>query len=204
MVAGLSLLLFIFGAEPALAHHPMGGAMPTTFWHGLLSGLGHPVIGLDHLAAVIAVGCLAATQPKGALLAVGYVIASMAGAAAHIGEATVANAEIFVALSVVALGLMLFRKEPLRRDLALALFAAAGLINGYALGETVAGAERTPIVAYFIGLALIQVSIALAVMFGMQLLTGRAALHLLTVRVAGAFAVGAGLAVILQRYVAGA
>ena len=152
----------------------MGGATPTTFSHGLLSGLGHPVIGLDHLAAVIAVGCLAAMQPKGALLAAGYVVATMVGAAAHIGEATVPNAEVFVALSVVALGLIVFRKTPLRRDVAFALFAAAGLINGYALGETIAGAERTPILAYFIGLALIQTAIALAVMFGVRLLTSRA------------------------------
>jgi urease accessory protein len=105
---------------------------------------------------------------------------------------------------VVALGLVLFRKEALRQDIALALFAAAGLVNGYAMGEAIAGAERTPIVAYFIGLALIQSSIALAVMFGMRLLTGRAALHLLAVRVAGAFAVGAGAAAILQRYMVGA
>jgi urease accessory protein len=191
-------------AEPALAHHPMGGTTPTTFWHGLLSGLGHPIIGLDHFAAVIAVGCLAATQPKGALLAAGYVAASIVGAWAHVGEATIPNAEIFVALSVVALGLMLFRKQPLPWHIALALFAAAGLLNGYALGESIAGAERTPIVAYFIGLAFVQTAIALAAMVGVQLLTGRAAAHLLAVRVAGAFAVGAGAAVILQRYVTGA
>ena len=41
------------------------GPERVAFVEGLLSGLGHPVIGLDHLAAVIAVGCLAATQPKG-------------------------------------------------------------------------------------------------------------------------------------------
>ena len=92
-------------------------------------------------------------QPKGALLATGYVIATMVGAAAHIGEATVPNAEVFVALSVVMLGLIVFRKPPLRRDLALALFVAAGLINGYALGDTIAAAERTPILGYLIGLS---------------------------------------------------
>jgi urease accessory protein len=204
MAGTIIALTLLFAADPALAHHAMGGSTPTTFWHGLLSGLGHPVIGLDHLAAVIAVGCLAATQPKGALLAAGYVIAIVIGAAAHIGEATVPNAEIFVALSVVALGLIVFRKQPLRRDVAFALFAAAGLINGYALGETIAGAERTPILAYFIGLAAIQTAIALAVMFGMRMLTARASLQLLAVRVIGAFAVGAGAAILLQRYATGA
>jgi urease accessory protein len=200
----VALLVVLAAADPALAHHPTGGTTPTTFWHGLLSGLGHPVIGLDHLAAVIAVGCLAATQPKGALLAAGYVIATMIGAAAHIGEASVPNAEVFVALSVVALGLIVFRKTPLRRDVAFALFAAAGLLNGYALGETIAGAERTPIIAYFIGLALIQTAIALAVMFGQRMLSGRTQVQLLATRVIGSFAVGAGAAILLQRYATGA
>ena len=204
MVGIVFALATIFVVDPALAHHPMGGATPTTFWHGLLSGLGHPVIGLDHLAAIVAVGCLAATQPKGALLAAGYVVATMIGAAAHIGEATVPNAEVFVALSVVALGLVVFRKAPLRRDLVFAMFAAVGLINGYALGESIAGAEPTPIVAYFIGLAAIQTAIALAVMFGVRMLTTRAPLQLLAMRVIGAFAVGAGAAMLLQRYATGA
>ena len=40
-------------ADPALAHHMMGGRMPATFGEGLLSGLGHPIIGLDHFAALV-------------------------------------------------------------------------------------------------------------------------------------------------------
>jgi urease accessory protein len=40
-------------AEPAFAHHLMGGRTPSTFADGLLSGLGHPIIGLDHFAAVV-------------------------------------------------------------------------------------------------------------------------------------------------------
>jgi urease accessory protein len=204
MAGTIAVLVLLLAVEPALAHHVMDGTTPTTFWHGLLSGLGHPIIGLDHLAAVIAVGCLAATQPKGALLAAGYVVATMIGAAAHIGEATVPNAEVFVALSVVALGLVVFRNNPLRRDVAFALFAAAGLVNGYALGETIAGAERTPLLAYFIGLAAIQIALALAVMFGVRWLAGRAPLQLLAMRFIGAFAVGTGAVILLQRYATGA
>ncbi len=197
----IALLLI---ADPALAHHPMGGTAPTTFWHGLLSGLGHPVIGLDHLAAAIAVGCLAATQPKGWIAIAGYVIASVVGAAAHIGEATVPNAEVFVALSLVMLGLVVFRKNPLRRDIVFALFAGAGLINGYVLGETIATALRQPILGYLGGLTVIQFAIALAAMFGVRALASRASLQLLTMRVIGAFAVGSGAAILLQRYATGA
>lgn len=45
---------------PAFAHHAMDGKMPVTFLQGLLSGLGHPIIGFDHLAAVVGVGVLGA------------------------------------------------------------------------------------------------------------------------------------------------
>ena len=71
-------------AEPAFAHHLMGGKIPATFGEGILSGLGHPVIGIDHLAAVVAVGCLAAAHRAGALLAVAFVVAMMCGVAVHL------------------------------------------------------------------------------------------------------------------------
>jgi urease accessory protein len=180
-------------AEPALAHHVMGGQTPTSFIQGLLSGLGHPVIGPDHLAAVIAVGCLAAAHPRGALLAIGYVVAMMIGAAAHIGEATVAGAEIFVALSVIALGLLLLLDRPLRLDIAIALFAFAGLVNGYALGESIAGAEPAPLYGYFVGLALIQSAIALAVMGMVPMLTARKPM---ASRLIGGLVLGVGVGVL--------
>ncbi len=39
----------------ARAHHPMGGQTPETFSQGLLSGFGHPIIGIDHLAFLIVI-----------------------------------------------------------------------------------------------------------------------------------------------------
>ena len=47
------------------AHHPFGGEAPKTIAEGLLSGIGHPVIGLDHIVFVIAVGLLATIVRKG-------------------------------------------------------------------------------------------------------------------------------------------
>ena len=41
---------FVSLASPALAHQPMGGVVPETLLHGLMSGVGHPIIGLDHFA----------------------------------------------------------------------------------------------------------------------------------------------------------
>ena len=150
--------------EPAFAHHVMGGRMPATFGEGFLSGLGHPVIGIDHFAAVVAVGCLAAAHRNAPVLAIGFVLAMIAGVATHLQGATVPGAEIWVALSVIVLGTMLFRRRQMAMGAALSLFAIVGLLHGYALGESIYGAEPAPLYAYLAGLAVIQSGVALAAM----------------------------------------
>lgn len=96
-----SLIVLAFSGAPAFAHHLMGGHTPATFGEGILSGLGHPVIGLDHFAAVVAVGCLAAAHRAAYPLVVAFVLAMMAGVAVHLHGAAVPGAEILVALSVI-------------------------------------------------------------------------------------------------------
>ena len=192
-VAGLFL-----AAEPALAHHVMGGRMPATFVEGFLSGLGHPVIGLDHFAAVVAVGCLAAAHRAGAVLALGFVAAMMLGVAAHLGGATVPGAEFLVALTVVGLGVAVVRTPPLPAAAAVALFVAAGLVHGYALGESIYGAERAPLAAYLIGLAVIQAAIALAALNVTLALVRRGPTP---VRLIGVGVAGIGLAFLMQNIV---
>lgn len=185
-------------AEPAFAHHVMGGRMPATFSDGLLSGLGHPVIGLDHFAAVVAVGCLAAAHRAGVMLALGFVLAMIAGVAAHLQGATLPGGEILVALSVIVLGGILLTQRQLSAAAALALFAAVGLLHGYALGESIYGAEQTPLAAYLIGLAVIQGAIALAALRVARLLTQA---HTVRLRLVGAGIAGIGIAVLMQQVV---
>lgn len=195
---GCGLAGVALAAEPAAAHHLMGGRMPVTFSEGLLSGLGHPVIGLDHFAAVVAVGCLAAAHRAGAVLTLGFVAAMMLGVAVHLGGATVSYGELLVALTVIGLGLAMVRNPPLSAAAALSLFVAAGLVHGYALGESIYGAERAPLAAYLIGLAVIQSAVALAAMSVARLSAGRATM---IVRLAGAGIAGIGLAFLVQQVV---
>jgi urease accessory protein len=197
VLAALSL------AGPAFAHHPMGGAMPATFAQGLLSGLGHPVIGFDHLAAVVAVGCIASAHGSGARIVIGYVVAMMAGVAVHLMGASLPGAELWVAASVIALGAVLVARGDLGTGAALALFAVVGLLHGYALGESIYGAEQTPLVAYLIGLAVIQSAIALAVMNLARLAT-RGMAEAAPLRLIGAGIAGIGLAIVVQQITAAA
>ena len=181
----------------------MGGRTPATFGEGILSGFGHPVIGLDHLAAVVAVGCLAAAHRSASVLAVAFVLAMMGGVALHVHGTSVPGAEILVALTVLALGVLIVLRGNMSAGAAVVLFAIVGVIHGYALGESIYGAERTPLYAYLIGLAVIQSAIALAAAHVTRLLARRSP-DLSTVRLVGAGIAGVGLAFLMQQVIPGA
>lgn len=193
----LTLAAVSLAVEPAFAHHLMGGKTPATFAQGILSGLGHPIIGLDHFAAVVAVGCLAAAHRAGAALAGGFVLAMMAGVALHVQGTTVQGAELLVALTVIALGALMLRAREMSAAAALALFAGTGLAHGYVLGKSITGAEPTPLYAYLFGLALIQSAIALGAMGAARALMAEP----LPLRLIGAGIAGVGLAVYVQQLV---
>lgn len=193
----LTMFAAAIATGPAFAHHVMGGQMPGTFADGFLSGLGHPIIGLDHFAAVIAVGCLAAVHRAGVALAAGFVLAMIAGVALHVQGSAVPAAEILVALSVIGLGALMLREHAMPAGVALALFALVGLLHGYALGETIFGAERTPLYAYLAGLAVIQAAVALVAMNVTLLLARRGK----DVRMLGAGIAGVGLVLLVQQII---
>jgi urease accessory protein len=196
----LSLIVLPLGATNAFAHHVMGGRTPATFVEGILSGLGHPIIGLDHFAAVVAVGCLAAGHPAAVALVIVFVGAMMAGVALHLQGAMVPGAEILVALTVIALGALMLRRRQMSAGAALVLFALVGLVHGYALGESIYGAEPTPLFSYLLGLAVIQSAIALAAMKIARSLAEHSA-DLSPLRLVGAGIAGIGLAVLVQQVI---
>ena len=86
---------------------------------------------------------------------------------------------------------------------AFALFAVVGLIHGYALGESIYGAEPTPLYAYLLGLAVIQSAIALAAMQVTRVVSQRSA-AMSPLRLVGAGIAGIGLAILMQQIVPGA
>ena len=151
---------------PAAAHHPMGGAMPKTLWQGFASGIGHPVIGLDHLAFLLAAGVLAAALPRGeAFRAIAaFLVAGMVGLALHMAGIGLGMTEALVAASVLLVGVALLAAQRVSAPALLLGFALAGLFHGHAFAEAVIGAEATPIIAYLAGLAVIQGGLMLGAM----------------------------------------
>lgn len=152
--------MIAFAAEPASAHHMMDGRLPQTFVQGLLSGLGHPVIGLDHFAAILGAGIVAALIGRGFAPVLAFTTAMIAGVMLHVMRADIPAAELLVGLSTAAIGLVILLRSGFGLAAAAILFALTGAVHGYALGESIVGAENTPLGAYLAGLLVIQTLVA--------------------------------------------
>lgn len=155
-------ILLLLLAPPAFAHHPMGGATPSTLMEGLLSGFGHPIIGVDHLLFIIASGVACFYFGQRALVIAALLAGAVAGTLLHVQMPGLPYHDAPVAASLIVLGALLARRSAFLRGKAAALlFAAGGLAHGYAYGEAIVGAEATPLIAYLGGFTLIQFAIAL-------------------------------------------
>ncbi|MGH1419784.1 MAG: HupE/UreJ family protein [Hyphomicrobiaceae bacterium] len=160
---GLTAAIMLLAPTAAFAHHPMGGTTPSNFTEGLLSGLGHPIIGVDHLAAIIGVGLMAALLGRPRILPIAFIAAMLAGVGLHLGEFNLPFAEGLVGLVTLVIGGLVAARFSLGTIATAALFAVAGAVHGYALGESIVGAEQTALSAYLLGLGIIQAVIAIGI-----------------------------------------
>lgn len=146
----------------AWAHHFMEGALPETFAQGFLSGLGHPVIGLDHAAFIVSVGFLLALVKGGLWGILALIVGSLIGAALHLMGFGLPGGEIGVALSVILIGGLVIARRRIGLAWLAGGLALAGVLHGHAYAESIFGAEAAPLGAYLAGFSLIQLGIATA------------------------------------------
>ena len=145
----------------ALAHHPNGSQIPSTFAQGFISGLGHPVIGIDHLFFVIAIGLLAALADKlGMIIPLAFIVTTAIGTGIHLQSFDLPVVEVIIAASVLLMGVFLARNNQTSLFLLTIASAIAGIFHGYAYGESIVGAEVTTLGGYLLGFCLIQLGIS--------------------------------------------
>jgi urease accessory protein len=186
-------------SSPAWAHHVMGGKLPSTFGEGLLSGLGHPVFGPEHLGFLLAVGIVVGAGGLNLALCGAFIAAMAIGVAVHVNGLGIPAAEILVALSALLAGLLIARGRALSLLGWSALFAVAGFFHGYAFGESIAGAERGALAAYLLGLVIVQSVLTV----GVALIARRLGIHLneTAPRLAGAVIIGIGFTTLIGQLV---
>jgi urease accessory protein len=124
------VLASIVAPGVALAHTGVGAT------HGLVHGLMHPLTGLDHILAMVAVGVLAATLGGRALWLIPASFVAMAAGGGILGVSHLAlpYVEIGIAMSVIVLGLAVALQPRLPLAAAVAMVGLFGLYHGFAHG----------------------------------------------------------------------
>ena len=147
--------------RPAFAHHPFGmvEGQDLNALQGLISGIGHPLLGPDHLLFLLAIGFVGLKRPLKwliPLLAAGL-LGSAISLLIPLPENLAVYAEALVSLSLAIAGLVALGKiSPL-------ILVPIISLHGYVLGGAIIGAEPTPLAAYFLGLLISQGSLLLII-----------------------------------------
>ncbi|MFL9825013.1 HupE/UreJ family protein [Rhodoplanes sp. SY1] len=188
--ATLAAGLVLVTASAASAH--VGQASHA---HGFADGFLHPLFGIDHLAAMLAVGLWSATLGGAALLAVpaAFVAVLVVGAVLGATGVPLPAVEPAITASVIVLGLLVALAVRLPLAPAALLVGAFGLVHGYAHGAEMPAAASP--LAY--GLGFVTATVLLhAAGIGLGVALGRIAevrAGFGMARVAGACVAGVGL-----------
>ncbi len=185
--AGLLGIAAMLSPSPALAHADAGSS-------GLWGGFLHPLLGADHIAAMIAVGLWGALLGRPALwvLPIAFPLVMACGSVLGVMGLRLPGVEWAIALSAFALGTLVTLTARTSLGVATLLVGAFAVFHGYAHG-----AERQPGVdalAYSLGFVTATGLLHLAGL-GLGLLA-RSSPGLLLVRAAGAVIAATGLAVL--------
>ena len=187
----------VFAAAPAFAHHPLAGQPMETFTHGLLSGVGHPVLGFDHLFFIALMGVAALFTGARYMAPLGYIAAMLVGTLMMSFGVALPAIEPMIIASLLVLGYIVLSGTALSATTAVILFAVAGLFHGSAFGESIAAQEAgmgtAVLVGYLIGLGVIQYVIALAAAWAMEKFWNVSEASQIQPRIAGAVVAGVGL-----------
>jgi urease accessory protein len=136
----------------ALLFYPL---FHTGYDSGIYAGLLHPILGLDHLLAMVAVGLLSAQMGGRAIWTVpaAFVSVMAAGGALGIVGLPIPFVEFGIAFSVVALGVALAARSQMPIALAMAFVGVFALFHGHAHGTELPTLSETAldVLSYIFG-----------------------------------------------------
>ncbi|MEP4379617.1 MAG: HupE/UreJ family protein [Alphaproteobacteria bacterium] len=199
LIAAGALLSF---STPALAHHPLGGMPMETFAHGVLSGIGHPILGFDHLFFIALVGIAALYTGHRLVAPATYIAAMLIGTLVMSLGLALPAAEIVIGLSLLVLGGFVLSGRALGIGPAVVLFTLFGLFHGSAFGGSIAaqeaGVSNAVLIGYLIGLGATQYLVALAAGWFVGTALKATEASAVQARIAGAVVAGVGVFLTLE------
>ena len=138
-----SLAVVAVGALPLLASAHTGADSAAHHHAGFMQGFLHPFTGLDHLAAMVAVGlwsALVARSGRDVLWApLGFAAMLLAGALVGLAGMQVPGVEPMIASSLLAIGLLVVTRLRLPGPVAAAVVGAFAIFHGVAHGYELSG-----------------------------------------------------------------
>ena len=152
---------------PSLAHAHTGVGTGAGFAHGFV----HPLGGLDHLLAMLAVGLLAAQRGGRALWSVPAAFAAMMLGGFVLGVAGIAvpGVEVAIAASVAVLGGAAARRNAVPGILAVAIAGGFALFHGHAhAAEMPVASTSAAFAAGFLAATLLLHAAGVALAMGMR------------------------------------
>jgi urease accessory protein len=153
-----TLCIVILYPSLAFAHHPLAGQKMETFFQGFLSGIGHPILGFDHLFFIIGIGIICLLAKKMVLGPLNFIIGMILGLFLIITGYNLFIVEFVIAASLFLIGLFIVSGKTVNFKFISASLIIVGLFHGWAFGETIIGQENTEqsvISGYLLGLSLI-------------------------------------------------
>ncbi len=156
----LVVLLALAFTTPALAHHALGGRMPAGLLEGLISGLAHPVIEIDHFAFVVTVGVLTAVAQAGLWPPVWFVGGTVIGCLLTSSGVYATPGTWMVPISALVLGGFMASGRGENGRFMRPAFLVAGVLHGLAYAQEIIGSENTSIQGYLLGFGITQILVA--------------------------------------------
>tara|TARA_Y100001968_G_scaffold25524_1_gene19981 strand:+ start:4372 stop:4983 length:612 start_codon:yes stop_codon:yes gene_type:complete len=156
--SGLVLFSYLFFLS-ASAHHPFeASGQNLSFLEGIISGLAHPILGIDHLLFLLSVGLISRFSFKKWLPL--FLLCGLLGAIISQLIPGIVGFEFLMGISLVVSAFVTLEKLP-----TVIMFPLI-LCHGYLLGNTMVGVEPSPLIAYFVGMLIIE---ALVILLGFNI-----------------------------------
>ncbi|MBE8997611.1 HupE/UreJ family protein [Nostoc sp. LEGE 12447] len=134
----------------------------TTWWEGFLWGLADPVIALDCLVGIVAIGLLSSMFVRGAAIAGYFVLAAILGIVIHLFQLNFPGIEIAIAISTIVFSTMLMMPNQPNFVVLALMGISAGLFQGYTVADSIIGAGMLPLIAYIVGMTLTLFVVAMS------------------------------------------
>lgn len=156
-IAALILISLLSSLSGTPFEHTISNA-----WEAFVWGLADPVISLNCLVGIVAIGLLSSVFVRGAAIAGCFIFATVLGIVMHLYQLNLPGTEIAIAISTIVFGTMLIMPNQLN-FLVLALMGiSAGLFQGYANAESITGAGMISVAAYILGITLTLLAVAMS------------------------------------------